>query len=443
MPGRDFNFYIGENMIKRYARPEMAGIWTDENKFQKMLDVELLACEAFAASGLIPKKAVKSIKEKATFDVNRIVEIENKTHHDVVAFIKNISENIGDNAKYLHFGLTSSDILDTALSVMMTEAADVLIKDVKKVITALKTKAVKYKKTPMIGRSHGVHAEPISFGLKMALFYKEMQRNLERLEKARETIRVGKISGSVGTFSNVSPFVEEYVCGKLKLRPACISSQVLQRDRHAEYLNVIAIVGATLEKIALEIRGLQKTEIGEVQEFFASGQTGSSSMPHKKNPIICERITGLARVLRANATAAIENVALWHERDISHSSVERIIIPDSAILLDYMLNKTEELIIKLVVNEKKMLENIGMTKGLIYSQRMMLELIKKGATRMEAYDIVQGLALDAYKKDKAFEELAKNSEDLKKYLSSDEVRDCFSLEYHLRYIDEIFKNIGL
>ncbi|MFH1798371.1 MAG: adenylosuccinate lyase [Candidatus Omnitrophota bacterium] len=430
-------------MIQRYTRPEMSKIWTDENKFRKMLDVEILACEAFACEGLIPKKAVKVIKEKARFNTERILEIESKTHHDVVAFIKNISENIGDEAKYLHFGLTSSDVLDTARSVMMTEAMDILIKDVKKVMAVLKAKALKYKKTPMIGRSHGVHAEPISFGLKMALFYKEMQRNLGRLEKAKDTISVGKVSGSVGTFANVSPFVEEYVCGKLKLKPAGISSQVLQRDRHAEYLGSIAIVGATLEKIAVEIRGLQKTEIGEVQEFFAAGQTGSSSMPHKQNPIICERITGLARVLRANASAALENVALWHERDISHSSVERIIIPDSTLLLDYMLNKAEGLIAKLVVNEKKMLENIGATGGLIYSQRMMLELIKKGATRMEAYEIVQGLALETYKGGKGFEELANASEELKKYLSSDEIKDCFNLDYHLRHIDTIFKNIGL
>ncbi|MBU1084474.1 MAG: adenylosuccinate lyase [Candidatus Omnitrophota bacterium] len=430
-------------MIERYSRPEMAGIWTDENRFQKMLEVEILACEAFAEQGLIPKEAVRVIKEKAKFSVKRIQEIEAKTHHDVVAFIKDISENIGDEAKYLHFGLTSSDILDTALSVQMVEAMDLLIKGAKGLAAALKQKAVKYKKTPMIGRSHGVHAEPISFGLKMALFYKEVERGIARLEKARETIAAGKISGSVGTFANVDPFVEEYVCGKLGLKSAVVSSQILQRDRHAEYINAIALVGATLEKIAVEVRGLQKTEIGEVQEFFSSGQTGSSSMPHKKNPIICERITGMARVLRGNAHAAIENVALWHERDISHSSVERIIIPDSTGLLDYMLDKATTLITKLVVNEDKMRENIGATRGMIYSQHLMLELIKKGATRMEAYDIVQEIALKVYEQKGDFEEYAAKNASVKKYLKGKELEDCFSLEYHLRHIDKIFKKAGI
>ncbi|MFQ5952025.1 MAG: adenylosuccinate lyase [Candidatus Omnitrophota bacterium] len=430
-------------MIERYTRPEMSRIWTEENKFKKMLEVEILACEAFAKAGLIPKEAVKAIREKAEVSVRRIKEIEKETRHDVVAFIKNVSENVGEEAKYFHFGLTSSDVLDTALSVMMVEAADLLIKDVKEVLEALKEKALKYKKTPMMGRSHGVHAEPISFGLKMALYYKEMQRNLKRLEGARETIATGKISGSVGTFANVDPHIEEYVCKKLGLKSAGVSSQVLQRDRHAYYLNVIALVGATLEKIALEIRGLQKTEIGEVQEFFAKGQTGSSSMPHKKNPIISERICGLARVLRGNAMAAIENVALWHERDISHSSVERVIIPDSTILLDYMLDKAKDLVSKLLVNEKKMLENIGVSKGLVYSQHVMLELIKKGATRMEAYDIVQTAALEGHNTGAELKELLLQSEGMKKYMSPDQIENCFSLDYHLRHVDKIFKNIGL
>ncbi|MFH1846137.1 MAG: adenylosuccinate lyase [Candidatus Omnitrophota bacterium] len=430
-------------MIERYTRPEMAKIWTEKNKFQKMLDVEILACEAFAKMGIMPKEAVKIIREKADFDVERIKEIESKTNHDVVAFIKNVSENVGEEAKYLHYGLTSSDVLDTGLSIMMVEAMDILIQGVKDLMGALKEKALKYKNTPMMGRSHGVHAEPISFGLKMALFYKEMERNLKRLNEARETIAVGKISGSVGTFANVDPFVEEYVCKKLDLKPAGVSSQVLQRDRHAYYLNAIAIVGTTLEKIAIEIRGLQKTEISEVQEFFAKGQTGSSSMPHKKNPIICERITGLARVLRANAIAGMENVALWHERDISHSSVERIIVPDSTILLDYMLDKATKLVSLLVVNEEKMMKNIGATHGLIYSQRMMLELIKKGANRMQAYDIIQGTALECYETGAEFKELALTSEIIKQYLSEQEIQECFSLEYHLRHMDMIYKKIGI
>ncbi|MDD4956952.1 MAG: adenylosuccinate lyase [Candidatus Omnitrophica bacterium] len=430
-------------MIERYSRPEMSKIWTDENKFQKMLDVEILACEAFAELGFVPKDAVEVIKEKAGFDVDRINEIEKKTNHDVVAFIKNLSENIGGEAKYLHFGLTSSDVLDTGLSIMMCEAMDLLIEGAEKLRTALRNRAIEHKYTPMMGRSHGVHAEPTSFGLKMALFYKEVERDIVRMKSARDIIAYGKISGSVGTFANVEPFVEEYICERLGLRPARVSSQILQRDRHAEYLTTIAIVGATLEKIALEVRGLQKTEIGEVQEYFAKGQTGSSSMPHKKNPIICERITGLARVLRGNALAAIENVALWHERDISHSSVERIIVPDSTILLDYMLDKTTMLVEKLVVNKEKMLENIGQTKGMIFSQRLMLELIKRGATRMEAYDFVQALALRSYETGKGFKELAVGSKDFQKYMTKEEISDCFELDYHLQHVDHVFKKAGI
>jgi adenylosuccinate lyase len=430
-------------MIERYTRPEMAGIWTDQNRFQKMLDVEILACEAFAELGEVPKEAVKTIREKAAFTPERIKEIEDVTNHDVVAFIKNISENVGEDAKYFHFGLTSSDVLDTGYSLQMVEAMDLLIKGAEEVKTALGEKAKKYKMTPMMGRSHGVHAEPISFGLKMALYYREMERNIERLKSARETVAVGKISGSVGTFANVDPFVEGYVCKKLGLEPAYVSSQIIQRDRHAYYLNMVAICGATIEKIALEVRGLQKTEIGEVQEYFASGQTGSSSMPHKKNPIICERLCGMARLLRTNALAAIENVALWHERDISHSSVERVIVPDSTILLDYMLAKTKGLVEKLIVNEDKMLQNMGVSKGLVYSQHVMLELIKKGASRMEAYDIIQGVSLEAYKGKKEFKDLLQGSEEVKKYMTKKEIENCFSLEYHLRHIDTIFKNVGL
>ncbi len=430
-------------MIKRYSRPEMEKIWTDDNRFRKMLDVEILACEAFAEQGLIPKEAVKVIKEKADLDVERILEIEKVTNHDVVAFIKNVSEYVGTDAKYLHFGLTSSDVLDTGYSIQMVEAMDMLIKDAEEVRDALKKKAIKYKKTPMMGRSHGVHAEPISFGLKMALYYREMDRNVERLQSARKTIAVGKISGSVGTFANVDPFVEEYVCEKLGLEPAYVSSQIIQRDRHAYYLNMIALVGATIEKIALEVRGLQKTEIGEVQEYFASGQTGSSSMPHKKNPIISERLCGMARILRANALAAIENVALWHERDISHSSVERVIVPDSTILLDYMLGKAKDLVAKLVVNEDKMLQNMGISKGLVYSQHVMLELIKKGATRLEAYDIIQGASLEAYKGEKEFKDLLLENKEVAQYMKPEDIEDCFSLEYHLRHVDTIFKNIGI
>jgi adenylosuccinate lyase len=430
-------------MIERYTPPEIGAIWTEENRFRKMLDVEMLACEAFAEKGLIPGEAAKAIREKADIDVKKINEIEAETNHDVVAFIKCVSDFVGEDARYFHFGLTSSDVLDTGLSLMMTEAIDIIIADARILLEALKEKAVKYKKTPMMGRSHGVHAEPMTFGLKMAIYYREMRRNIERLENARKTIAVGKISGSVGTFANVDPFVEEYVCGKLGLEPARVSSQIIQRDRHAFYLNMIAVTGATLEKIALEIRGLQKTEIGEVQEYFARGQTGSSSMPHKKNPIICERITGLARLLRGNATAALENVALWHERDISHSSVERVIIPDSTIILDYMLKKAAVLISKLVVNEQKMVENIGYTKGIVYSQHIMLELIKKGATRLESYDIIQKAALNAYETGREFKGILLEDRDMRKYMSVQEIENCFSLDYHTRHIDTVFKNIGL
>ncbi|MFA6636497.1 MAG: adenylosuccinate lyase [Candidatus Omnitrophota bacterium] len=430
-------------MIKRYSRTEMARIWEEENRFQKMLDVELLACEALAELKIIPEKAAKTIKEKACFSVERINEIEKITNHDVVAFIKSVSENVGEEAKYFHYGLTSSDVLDTALSIQMVEAADLLVDGMEKLKAALKKKAIEHKKTPMMGRSHGVHAEPISFGLKMALYYREMERNIERMKTAGKTVAVGKMSGSVGTFANVDPGVEEYVCKKLGFEPALVANQVIQRDRHAYYLSVISIAGATLEKIALEIRGLQKTEIDEAQEYFGKGQTGSSSMPHKKNPIICERITGLARILRGNAMAAIENIALWHERDISHSSVERVILPDSTILLDYMLAKAEELVTNLIVNKDKMLRNMQVSKGLVYSQHIMLELIKKGATRLEAYDLIQGAALECHSGDKHFKDLVIMEPGVKKYLSGKEIENCFSLDYHLRHVDGIFKSIGL
>jgi adenylosuccinate lyase len=408
-----------------------------------MLEVEILACEAFAELGQIPKEAVKIIAEKAEVDAERVREIEKVTNHDVVAFIKNVSESVGDDARYFHFGLTSSDVLDTGLSIMMVQAADILIKDAEEVAEALRERAIEHKDTPMMGRSHGVHAEPVSFGLKMALYYREMTRNIERLKKARRTIAVGKISGSVGTFANVDPYVEEYVCRKLDLEPAGVSSQILQRDRHAEYLNAIALTGATLEKIALEVRGLQKTEIDEVQEYFASGQTGSSSMPHKKNPIICERLCGLARLLRTNALAAVENVALWHERDISHSSVERVIVPDSTILLDYMLVKARDLVARLVVKPDNMLRNIEVSKGLVYSQHVMLEMIKKGATRLEAYEIVQRAALKAHNGEALFKDLLLEDKDLPRFMTREQIEECFSLDYHLRHVDTIFKKIGI
>ena len=430
-------------MIERYTLPRMARIWTEENKFEKMLKVEILACEAFSKLKIIPKQALFQIKKKAKIDIQAIKEIEKKTNHDVVAFILNLSENIGEAAKYIHYGLTSSDVLDTSLSVMMTESIDILIEDVKKLMQAFKRKAKRYKNVPMIGRSHGVHAEPISFGIKMALFYDETRRNLERLKQARATIAYGKISGSVGTYANVNPFVEEYVCKKLGLKAAKVSSQILQRDRHAQFLNAIAICGASLEKFATEFRALQKTEVGEVQEFFSSTQKGSSSMPHKKNPIMCERITGMARILRANALASMENVPLWHERDISHSSVERVIIPDSTILLDYMLNKMTGIVDRLVVNPDRMMENLERTKGVIFSQRVMLELINRGLTRKEAYNIVQSAALTVQAENLPFLDALAEDKRVRAHMSRKEIEACGDLRYHLKYVDYIFKRTGI
>ena len=430
-------------MIERYSLPRMQKIWSEENRFQKMRDVEILACEAMARCKLIPKRAYSRIKRKAKFDVERIKEIEKETNHDVVAFLVNLSENIGEDAKYLHMGLTSSDVLDTSLSVMMCEAADIIIEDLNRLASILRRKAKKHKYTVMIGRSHGVHAEPITFGLKMALFYAETKRNIERIERAKEIIRVGKISGAVGTYANVDPRVEEYVCKKLNLRPASISTQILQRDRHAEYLAEIAIIGSSLDKFAVELRSLQRTEIGEVEEFFHSTQKGSSAMPHKKNPIMCERISGLARILRANAIASMENVALWHERDISHSSVERVILPDSTILLDYMLNKFTDIIDNLVVHPEKMLENLKLSKGIIFSQRVLLGLIEKGLTRLEAYDIVQRSAMNSRDSGEHFKDVLLRNRRVRDFFTEEEIEGCFDIQYHLKYVDRIFRKVGV
>ena len=430
-------------MIERYTLPRMRRIWSEKNKFRKMADVEILACEAMAKYGLIPKRAYSRIKRRAKFSVERIKEIEKETNHDVVAFIVNLTENIGEDARYLHMGLTSSDVLDTALSIMMCEAADIIIEDLKGFAVALRRKAAKYKYTAMIGRSHGVHAEPITFGLKMALFYAETKRNIERMERAKEIVRAGKVSGAVGTYANVDPRIEEYVCRKLNLKPASISTQILQRDRHAEYLAEIAVVGSSLDKFAVELRALQRTEIGEVEEYFLSTQKGSSAMPHKKNPIMCERISGMARILRANSVAAMENVALWHERDISHSSVERVIMPDSTIALDYMLNKFTAIIQKLVVYPERMLENIELSRGMVFSQRVLLKLINKGLTRIEAYNIVQRSAMTARESGDHFRDVLMRNGRLKQFLTEEEIKDCFDIQYHLKHIDRIFKKVGI
>jgi adenylosuccinate lyase len=408
-----------------------------------MLDVELRACEALAKLGKIPKSSLFQIQKRARFDVERIRQIERETNHDVIAFIKNLSENIGEDAKYVHMGLTSSDVLDTALSVQMREACGILIDDAKKLMRILRRKARRYKKTLMIGRTHSVHAEPTTFGLKLALYFDETRRNLGRLEKAREAVSVGKISGAVGTYANIDPFVEEYVSRKLGLKAARISTQILQRDRHAEFLAAIALTGTSLEKFATEFRNLQHTEIGEVEEYFSRSQKGSSAMPHKKNPILCERITGMARILRANAVAAMEDMVLWHERDISHSSVERVILPDSTILLDYMLNKFAEIVSSLVVHEDRMLENLKRSGGAVFSGRLLVALIEKGLSRDEAYDKLQKCAFDAKKLGAAFRETLLSDDGIRSILSEGEIEDIFNPRFYTKHVDRIFRRVGI
>ena len=430
-------------MIKRYTLPKMGNIWTEENKFKKWLEVELAAVEALAAKKKIPFQDAVNIKKKAGFDIGRIRKIEKDVRHETIAFLTNVAENIGPSARYLHYGLTSYDTIDTAQALQMREAADIVIQDIKRLITVLKSKARKYKKLVCVGRSHGIHAEPTTFGLKMALFAQEMNRNLIRMNRAREVINVGKISGAVGTFANVEPSIETDVCRRLKLKPAILSTQILQRDRIAEFLSTIAITGGTLERLATEIRGLQRTEILEVEEPFSSKQKGSSAMPHKKNPIISERICGLARVLRGNALAGIENMALWHERDISHSSVERIILPDSTIILDYILNKAIEVIKGLVVHPANMKENLNRTKGLIFSERLMLELTRKGLSREKAYRIIQRNAMKVWKKRIDYKKQLSLDKELRKHLSPREISACFDLSPHTRNVDWIFKKLKI
>lgn len=430
-------------MITRYSLPRMSGVWSEENRFRKMLDVELYACEALAKLGNIPKGALFTIRKRARFDLDRIKEIEKETNHDVIAFIKNVSEHIGDDAKYVHKGLTSSDVLDTALAVQMQESCDILIDDVKKLLRVLRSKARRHKRTLMMGRTHSVHAEPMTFGLKIALYFDEMNRNLERLKRARAAVSVGKISGAVGTYANIDPFVEDYVCKKLGLKPARISTQIVQRDHHAEFLTAIAITGTSLEKFATEFRNLQHTEIGEVEEYFSPTQKGSSAMPHKKNPILCERIAGLARVLRANAHAAMDDMVLWHERDISHSSVERVILPDSTILLDYMLDKFTEIVARLVVNADRMLENLNRSKGVIFSGKILLTLIDKGMTRNEAYDTMQRLAFAARKDGIDFKDAILRDEQARGILGPRQVEELFDIRHYIKNVERIFRRVGV
>lgn len=431
-------------MIERYTRPEMGAVWTEQNKVQKWLEVELAALDALALHGFIPKNIPPKVRKKAGFDLKRIQEIEKVVQHDVIAFLTNLAERVGPDGRYVHYGLTSSDILDTALALQIKDASAILTREIKKLIEILRAKARETKKILMVGRSHGVHAEPITFGLKMALFYEEFKRNLERFERASENVRFGKISGAVGTFANVDPKVEETVCEKLDLNPAPVSTQILQRDRHAEYLNTIALIGSSLEKLATEIRGLQKTETLEVQESFGEGQKGSSAMPHKRNPITCERIAGLSRILRGNALAGMENVALWHERDITHSSVERVIFPDSTILLDYMLSNMQTVIKNLVILKDNMMTNLGKTRGMVFSQGLLLKLVSKGLTREDAYKVVQDATKKVWENGHAsFEDIALKDPKILKVLGAREIKDVFSYDYHLKNVDAIFKRAGI
>jgi adenylosuccinate lyase len=421
----------------------MGKIWTEENKFRIWLEIEILACEAQAQLGTIPSDAVKTIRERASFDVKRILEIENEVKHDVIAFLTNVGESVGPESRFIHLGMTSSDILDTALSVQMKQSAELLLKDLGALKTVLAHRAKEFRYTVMIGRTHGIHAEPVTFGLKLALWYAETLRNIERLTSAAATIAVGKISGAVGTYQHLDPFVERFVCEKLGLKPSPISTQVLQRDRHAEFMNALAVCGCSLEKFATEIRHLQKTEVLEVEEYFSKGQKGSSAMPHKRNPVTCERIAGLSRVLRGNAVAAMENVALWHERDITHSSVERVIVPDSCIVLDFMLTQFTNIVDKLLVYPENMQRNLNKTNGLVFSQEVLLALTKKGMKREEAYRIVQERAMKVWENGSDFRELIKGSEDVNRLLSESELNELFDPKRSLKHIDYIFEKTGL
>ncbi len=430
-------------MIERYSLPEMVGIWQDENKFRIMLEIEILACEAHSRLGRVPKEAAKRIRKKAKFNVKQISKIEAKTQHDIVAFVSNISQYIGSDAQYLHIGLTSSDLLDTTLDVQLKQASDILLADLDNLQKALAAAAKKYKDTVCIGRTHGGHAEPMTFGLKLALWFDETRRNIERMSQAKEAISYGKLSGAVGTYSNIDPQVETYICQKLGLKPVNVATQIIQRDIYAQYLSTLALIAASLEKFALEIRHLQRTEVLEAEEPFAKGQKGSSAMPHKRNPVVCERICGLARILRANALAGLENVALWHERDISHSSVERIILPDSTVLLDYMLHKFIAVVDGLLVYPENMLVNLLKTKGLIFSQRTLLALMAKGLSRPKAYDLVQRCAMLTWKGPKDFKANLLEDPQIKKLLTAKDLDRVFDLNFYLRHVDLIFRKVGL
>jgi len=428
-------------LIPRYSREKMAALWSPEKRFQTWLDIEILACEALAAEGVIPKKALSTIKRKARFDVSRIDEIEKTVKHDVIAFLTSVGEYVGEDARYIHMGLTSSDILDTSLAVLLKEAAEILIEDIDKLLAVLKKKAFAYKNTLMIGRSHGIHAEPLTFGLKMALWYQEMERNKVRMVRAKDVIGYGKIAGAVGTFAFIDPRVEVYVCRKLGLKPAPVSTQIVQRDRHAEYFSQLAIVASSIDKFATEIRHLQRTEVREAEEFFSPGQKGSSAMPHKRNPVLSENLSGLARLVRSYAAAALEDVPLWHERDISHSSVERVIAPDATIALDFMLGRFTGLVENLLVYPDRMLANLKLTRGLIFSQMVLLKLVEKGVSREDAYAMVQRNAMKTWNEDGDFKRLLLKDRQLRSLVDPAEIEEAFRVENFLKQVNYIFGRV--
>jgi len=428
-------------VIARYTRPEMGALWTEENKFRKWLEVELVAAEVLAERGEIPAEAARALRERARFDVQRIAAIEAEVKHDVVAFTTAVAENLGPESRYLHYGLTSNDVVDTAQALLLRDASRLILDDQRRLGEVLRRRAFEFKDTVMVGRTHGVHAEPITFGLKLANWYAENCRNIARMERAAEEMAVGKISGAVGTFAHVGPEVEEAICARLGLQPAAVSSQVIQRDRHAHYVSTLAVIAASLEKIALEIRSLQRTEVREAEEYFAKGQKGSSAMPHKRNPVGCEQICGLSRVVRSNAQAALENVALWHERDISHSSVERVILPDSAILTDYLLDRTARTVDKLLVYPERMRANLEMTRGLIFSGQLLLDLAAKGVLREEAYQWVQRNAMRAWEHGEDFRRLVAADPDISRTLTPGELDTAFSMQRQLRHVDAIFARV--
>ena len=428
-------------MIPRYSREKMSVIWKPEYKFKKWLEIEICVCEAYASKGEIPNEALQKIKENAGFDIQRIDEIEKVVKHDVIAFLTSVSEKVGEEARFIHMGMTSSDILDTSLALLLKEAADILLEDIDNFLEILKNQAYRFKNTLMIGRSHGIHAEPTTFGLKLALWHDEMFRNKERLERAKDRIAYGKISGAVGTFAFIDPFIEESVCAKLGLKPAPVSTQIVQRDRHAEFFSTLAIIASSIEKFAVEIRHLQRTEVREAEEFFSTGQKGSSAMPHKRNPILSENLSGLSRLMRSYAVAALEDVSLWHERDISHSSVERVICPDATILLDFMLDRITRLMENLMVYPDRMLENLNLTRGLIFSQMVLLKLIDKGESRERAYGMVQRNAMRSWENGLEFRELLMSDQEIMSRLNNEDLESIFRTGNFLKQVDFIFNRV--